>query len=115
MKNRNFILASLIFITIMFVGCTKQYSKTENTLIDTANSLISKEFNISIDKSKYEYNIGKEIKKDHFVDLKKDEIPKIVHISGLKSGKPKKGEVISYYISFNTKTNEIFLKKCEIY
>lgn len=61
---------SLIILSItIFSGCSldkAKYSKDENEIISFANSKIESMYQVKIDKSDFDYSVGKQIEEDKY-------------------------------------------------
>lgn len=104
---------------MMFTGCysyKKEYNENEIKLIELANDRLEEIYEVEIDDNKLEYSVAQEVKEDQYINIKADEeLPEVVIISAMYSGKPERGNIMGYVVKYNTKTKEVIDSKIEIY
>lgn len=115
MKKIILMISAVAVLGVMAMGCSRGNTKTEKDLIDKANALIEKKYDVDIDKNDYTYDLGGVVGDDQFENIEDDKIPNEVFLRAVNKDKPSNGKVFDYSIKFNTKTNEILSSECGIY
>ncbi|MEG1149590.1 MAG: hypothetical protein RSD98_13475 [Niameybacter sp.] len=115
MKKVILLICGIIMLTTMVIGCSNKDTQTEEDLINRANDMIEKKYEVKIDKGAYTYELGGGVDEDNFIDIKEGEVPDVVFLRAVKKDEPSSGKVFNYSIKFNTKTDEIINSECEMY
>lgn len=115
MKKIILMISVIIIFATSVIGCSSNNTKTEEELINKANSLIEEKYKVEINKDDYTYEVGEVVNDNNFEDINEGRTPKIVFVRAVNKEKPSVGKVFDYSIKFNTKTDEIITSECGIY
>lgn len=99
---------------LMFTGCAQSnnYTQKEQGVIDFVNKAVKDQYNQTVSKEDFSYDIGKQISENEFVALEsdeksEDEYKDIVSVVALIKGRPEKGKIMSFNVRYNEKTKNI--------
>lgn len=115
MKKIFSLLIAALLVVIGLTACSskiKNYTEAEQKVVKTANELVSKKYDVTLNEDQFSYSVGKQISETEYVELDSKEVQEaefkdIVSVSALKKNPAKNGDVYSYTVTFNQKTNEI--------
>ncbi|MGL5752168.1 MAG: hypothetical protein ACRCXT_16665 [Paraclostridium sp.] len=115
MKKIVMVMALVLSLSMVLVGCSKStsYTKEEENYIRIANGLISGKYNVEIKEKDYKYSVGKQSSENEFDKIAEGEEPEVVSVHALSKQLPKEGDMLEYTIIYNTKSKEII--KSEMY
>lgn len=115
MKKIILTISAVMVFTTIAMGCLSNNTQTEVELINRANALIEEKYEFTVDKVDYEYDLGSVLSENEFGNIEQGEIPDVVFLRAVNKEKPTKGDVFTYSIKFNTKTDEIISSECGVY
>lgn len=115
MKKIFSLLIAGLLVVFGLTACSsklKGHTEAEQKVVKTANELVAKKYNVTLNEDQFSYSVGKQISETEYVELDSKEIQDpefkdIVSVSALKKNPAKDGDVYSYTVTFNQKTNEI--------
>lgn len=97
-----------------FVGYAmgEHCSVAEQAAIATANDMLLKERDEKINEEEYTYSVGRQVSENEFVSLDSDATAgegyeDVVSISALNKQPDKEGEILSYTVTYNSKTKSL--------
>ena len=110
MKKIISFLSLAILTTTILIGCSLKkasYSKEEEKIITFANEQIESIYKVKIDKSDFDYSVGKQVAEDKYEKISEGDNPKIIAVTAKFFEEPKKDNVIEYSLIYNAESKEI--------
>ncbi|MGL4736172.1 MAG: hypothetical protein ACRCW2_01845 [Cellulosilyticaceae bacterium] len=115
MKKMILVLATMMMLATMLMGCAGNPTNTEQELIERATQMIEEKYEVEIEQEAYTYELGAVVDEDQFATIKEGETPEMVFVRGANKGEPRVGKVFDFSIQFNTMTDEIINSECQVY
>lgn len=121
MKKVRFMTMISLLVTLILSGCNQlqeKFSVNEQKIIEFANRLVEKEYNVKINQKEYAYSVGKQISESEFVSIEgltAEEAAKspIISVSALHKNGRKAGEIASYSIIYDTDKEKLIYASVE--
>lgn len=116
MKKFGILIASILAFTFIFSGCKmndKEFTKNEELIVDFANKKIEEIYNVKIDRSLFDYSLGKQAGENIFERIGDNETPEIIAVSARRFNEGKVGEVSGFSIIYNNNTKEVISSHIE--
>lgn len=103
------VCALLCCVALVGFAMGERYSAAEQFVIATANDMLLKERDEKVDEEKYIYSVGRQVSESEFVSLDSNVTAEegyedVVVISALNKQPDKEGEIVSYSVTYNSKT-----------
>lgn len=122
MKKRRFMILISIWITLILSGCgihlQEKASMDKQVIIEFANNLVEKEYNVKINPKEYAYSVGKQMSESEFVSIEgltKEEAERssIISVSAICKNGRQTGEIASYSIIYDMAKDKLIYASVE--
>lgn len=118
MKKIISLMLLAVIVVVVLSGCSSDevvkldYTDDELKVIDMANQLIEKEYDVKIENGDYSFGVVRQVNEKEFVGLNSEtksekEYENNVYVTAQINKEPKEGQLLNYGVIFNRETLEI--------